>query len=473
MAKRTKLLIILTSALILLILLGFGTVKAGQFSKAKKQVDLGNKYFTDGKYKEAILAFEKAISVDRNNVEARIGAAKAYVEINELQKAEDILKKGIEFSPKKDELYLELSSLYLRKGKIVEAINILDLGYEKTESERIKKKLKEIDEQLSIVIECNPLQISKRTEAKLVLGEKNVSAKWELKGKKIGDLIKGDNDTVKFISIELGTQKIAAKVGSIEKTASIEVKNQVAASIDIVPLPSIGSLGDSVELRAIVKDQFGSEIDVEPTWQLSSDIAKLSTTKGKTNKVNYVKDGKVQLTVAYANINTTTEITISQKTFTISITTVGGGRVEVKGKKEFYHEGDVVELTAIANDKYKFMKWTGGIEGSQNPVTIKVQGNLNIQCVFGCKSLEGIVRYHSGDPTPQAVLKLRKGRDNFRGDIIYTATTKEDGTYELYYCEPGLYTITVYVCGEPFSWTYIEITNIPVRKDITLPILGG
>jgi len=313
MVKKKRLLIVLASALVLLVLICFGIVKAGQVSKVKKQIDIGNKYFTDGKYKEAYLAFEKAISVDKKNVEARVGAAKAYAAINEFQKAEDILKKGIELLPKQDTLYLELSSLYLKEAKIEEAIKILDIGYGKTKSDRIKKKLKEIEQKLSIVIKDNPLQISKSTELKLVMEDKNLSASWEIKNKGRGYFTKGENQTVQFIAAELGTQTIAAKIGSIEKTAQIEVKEKISASIEIVSLPATATVGDSVDIKAIVKDQSGAEMNVEPTWQLSGDEAKLATTKGKTNKIEFVKEGKVQVTVTFEGFKKTVEVTVQKK----------------------------------------------------------------------------------------------------------------------------------------------------------------
>ena len=469
MEKKLKIIIGLVAVLLFISILTFVTVRGEQQSRTKKQVELGNKYLSEGKYKEAILAFEKAISIDKRNVDARVGAARAYVAVNELKKAEKILEEGIEYTDKEKILYLELSSVYIKDNRIEDAINILDSGYEKTKNEDLKKKLKEIEQKLSIVIKYNPLQVKNSTEVKLAMGEINLSAKWELKGKKVGKITKGDNKKAIFTALELGTETIIAKVGSIEKTANIEVKGQVAATIDIVSLAPTATKGDSVEIKAIVKDQLGNELDVEPTWQLSGDIAKLISSKGKTNKIEYVKDGKVQLIVAFENINATAEITVSKRTFTIKTTTVGEGRVVMKEQKDLYYEDDVVELTAIAGEKYKFMKWAGGIEGTQNPITIKVQQNLNIQCIFGYKSLEGIVKSGStGGALSQAMLKLRKGSNNKTGAVIYTTMAKADGSYELYSYEPGQYTLEIIKSGYITSYELIEIKNTLAAKNLAI-----
>ena len=469
MEKKLKIIIGLVAVLLFITVLCAVTVRGEQKSRTKKQVELGNKYLSSGKYKEAVLAFEKAISIDKRNVDARVGAAKAYVEINELKKAENVLEDGLEYTPREEILYLELADVYLKDNKIEDAIKILDIGYEKTKNDKIKKKLKEIEQKLSIVIKYNPLQIKNSTEVKLMMGDSILSAEWKLKGKNVGKLDKGENKTVIFTAVENGTETIIGKVGSIEKTADIDVKGQVAGTIDIIPLTTTATTGDSVELKAVIKDQLGNEINGEPTWQLIGDIAKLANTKGKTNKIDYIKDGKVQLIVGFENAKTTAEITVLKKSFTIKVTTVGNGQVVMKEQKDLYYEGDVVELTAVAGEKFKFLKWTGGIEGSQNPVTIKVLNNFNIQCVFGYKSLEGIVKSGStGEALSQAVLKLRKGSNNRTGTVVYSTTAKADGSYELYASEPGQYTLEIIRSGYNTSYEAVEIKDTVTPKNFAI-----
>ena len=47
-------------------------------------MDLGNKYIKERNYSEAILAFEKVIDIDENNVKAKLGLVEAYHELIEI-----------------------------------------------------------------------------------------------------------------------------------------------------------------------------------------------------------------------------------------------------------------------------------------------------------------------------------------------------------------------------------------------------
>lgn len=109
-----------------------------------KQLELGEKYLSEGKYEEAILAFEKAIKIDEKNIGARIGLAKAYVATDNLEKAEEVLQDAIGIDPARPEPYIELANVYILEGKTDEAINILKIGYENTKDENIKKLLGEL-----------------------------------------------------------------------------------------------------------------------------------------------------------------------------------------------------------------------------------------------------------------------------------------------------------------------------------------
>ena len=73
-------------------------VLAGQ-SREKKlqtQMDLGNKYLTEGQYEDAIVAFEAAISIEPKTPEAYKGLAEAYEDMGNNEAAKEALQRGIE-----------------------------------------------------------------------------------------------------------------------------------------------------------------------------------------------------------------------------------------------------------------------------------------------------------------------------------------------------------------------------------------
>ena len=57
-------------------------------------IDIGVKYLIDGKYEEAILAFNKAIKIEEKSTEARVYLAQGYVGNNEPDKAIEVLEEA-------------------------------------------------------------------------------------------------------------------------------------------------------------------------------------------------------------------------------------------------------------------------------------------------------------------------------------------------------------------------------------------
>lgn len=185
--KNRKLLIVAIAAalvVVLFIAVPFSLTLAKD-SKVKSNTNLGNKYLTEGKYEEAILAFEKIISIDSKNIPARIGLAKASIAIKKYDKAskaldevlaldknhsealkmlydlyslqakeaieakkydlaEEFIKKALVLDSKKVSFYISLSDLYVKQGELDRAIKLLETGINSTGAEELKSKLKEL-----------------------------------------------------------------------------------------------------------------------------------------------------------------------------------------------------------------------------------------------------------------------------------------------------------------------------------------
>ncbi|MGL5694406.1 MAG: chitobiase/beta-hexosaminidase C-terminal domain-containing protein, partial [Peptostreptococcaceae bacterium] len=59
-----------------------------------ENMSLGNKYLSEGKYEEAILAFDKAIKIDKKSTDARLNVAKCYICLDDIDKSILILKEA-------------------------------------------------------------------------------------------------------------------------------------------------------------------------------------------------------------------------------------------------------------------------------------------------------------------------------------------------------------------------------------------
>ena len=76
--------------------------------KYNEYMSLGNKYLIEESYKEAILAFEKAIKIDAKSTEARVGVAKGYIGINDFDSAMEILKEAQNLDKTNEKLLKEI-----------------------------------------------------------------------------------------------------------------------------------------------------------------------------------------------------------------------------------------------------------------------------------------------------------------------------------------------------------------------------
>jgi hypothetical protein len=82
---------------------------------------------------------------------------------------------------------------------------------------------------------------------------------------------------------------------------------------------------------------------------------------------------------------------VSQKEFELTITTEGEGTVteEVVVAPSIYQGTTQVQLTAVPAEGWEFTEWTGNATGTDNPITIEIDGSKNITAVFTKKDTDG------------------------------------------------------------------------------------
>ncbi|KUO71427.1 MAG: hypothetical protein APF81_08985 [Desulfosporosinus sp. BRH_c37] len=120
-----KLIIIIATVLVLVIGGGVAYATNTPTARADRELKLANKYLQDGKYQEAILAFEKVIQIEPKNIPARLGLGKVYVATKEFTKAETVLKEVIEIDQNNIPAREALFNVYLKEGNLDNAKTIL------------------------------------------------------------------------------------------------------------------------------------------------------------------------------------------------------------------------------------------------------------------------------------------------------------------------------------------------------------
>lgn len=69
-------------------------------------------------------------------------------------------------------------------------------------------------------------------------------------------------------------------------------------------------------------------------------------------------------------------------TYTLTTAVQGEGSVAVDPDKDIYEHGDSIEVTAQPQQGWSFEGWEGDLSGSDNPITISIESDLEITAVF-------------------------------------------------------------------------------------------
>jgi len=82
------------------------------------------------------------------------------------------------------------------------------------------------------------------------------------------------------------------------------------------------------------------------------------------------------------NTNITATFTQNEHALSVTVDPEGMGSVAIDPVKETYHYGDTVTLTPAANPLWYFSDWSGDALGTDNPLTLTIQGDTNITAHF-------------------------------------------------------------------------------------------
>lgn len=89
-------------------------------NQVKKNIDLGNKFFDNGKYDDAKQAYERAVELDKKNKETYITIKDKYLSKGKLQEAYDIVKEAVTNNVDADNMKTLLSQINanIEKNKV-------------------------------------------------------------------------------------------------------------------------------------------------------------------------------------------------------------------------------------------------------------------------------------------------------------------------------------------------------------------
>ncbi len=143
--------------------------------------------------------------------------------------------------------------------------------------------------------------------------------------------------------------------------------------------------------------------------------------------------GDVSGTANPATVNMTSNKSVSanftQNVYTLWITIAGQGSVNLNNTGP-YHYGDVVQLSAVAAAGWAFDHWSGDLNGSLNPCTLTVNGNVSVTATFNQTSQNVYTLVVSVDGNGSVALN-KTGPYNYGEVIQLTATANVSWSFHV------------------------------------------
>lgn len=239
-----------------------------------EQLELGTRYLNEGDYEEAVIAFQKVISVDKKNVAAYLGMADAYIGLNKLDMAKEILESGLS----------EVDDEQLRK-KLEEVLRLI----EEEHSEEAEK-----DGSMAEKHEAADEKITK-TDADTAVPETMPT----------GSSASKTTEAIK-------TESSASETTEVAMTESLATETTEAAMTD--PPVTEAAQGQGLMLKITEPISIGSSYLLEDVIDGIQDTTTLSdiehqisglicdVVRGKDDKVSFYKDGTYLFSIAVADI---------------------------------------------------------------------------------------------------------------------------------------------------------------------------
>lgn len=215
-----------------------------------------------------------------------------------------------------------------------------------------------------------------------------------------------------------------------QKEYALTVQSTGSGSVSVEPLQSTYHLGDKVTLTPTANpgwtfagwgsDAVGTEIPLIVVIEGDTNITAIFTLDEYTLSVSIQGSGLVTIdpktdTYHHGNQITLTPVanlgwtfvgwsgdatgadvpltvtiqgdtnitaTFTQNEYTLTMTLVGSGSVAVFPKQATYHYGDEVTLIPTADANWTFTGWGDDASGTDNPLTITIQGNTSLTAIF-------------------------------------------------------------------------------------------
>lgn len=371
------------------------TVNAVQANTLEEQYERANEAFKAEEFEKSVELYLEVLEMDASHQEARQKLAQSYIHLDRIEEAVQTLNEGIYAAPEAGALYTLLSDVYSNEGDIEKAYRTLKKGLRYSKDADVQESYEHLLSKITIDAERRFVQEGYEREYRLVWSgdEGNLyplEAVWTIKDPTIGEMEPVEEEpAVTFKGIEPGQTEVVVTWEDFTQTMQVNVEEQVLEEVTFSPEElDAFSLGESITIEATGKDAAGEKMTFEPEWAVTEGKVQL-TPDGPSATLTAEESGLDVLTVSYQDFTKELPVMVegeSESESFIQTNVEGQGRIAVTPDQESYETGDTVQLQAIAEPGWTFVRWTGDIEGTQSTIEHRIDGHLNVTAIFESKS---------------------------------------------------------------------------------------
>jgi len=112
--------------------------------------------------------------------------------------------------------------------------------------------------------------------------------------------------------------------------------------------------------------------------------------------------------------------------YTLSVSASEGGTVDKTGGS--YDEGSSVVITAIPNEGYEFIEWSGDASGNTNPLTVTMTGDKTITATFSrARYTLNVGVVGQGSVTKEVINPAKTSEEYNSGTVVRLNATPDTG----------------------------------------------
>ncbi|MFW6047847.1 MAG: InlB B-repeat-containing protein [Candidatus Natronoplasma sp.] len=197
-----------------------------------------------------------------------------------------------------------------------------------------------------------------------------------------------DQDTGNYTTEHAGNWTVTAtytyEENELIDQAKLTVREADPVRIEIRPRNSTVRVGESQNYTTTAYDEKGNLYNI--TQYVEWSIDEEAGGSWSSNRYTSENPGTWEVYARYLRggieLSDKATLTVEERTYALTISSIGGGFTEPTEGDHTYHYGEMVNITAISTTSWRFVEWSGDIKLASENATIVIESDMEIFAIF-------------------------------------------------------------------------------------------